>query len=752
MARVALHIHALGPGGAERIALCWAAWLQEAGHEVHLLLGRRDIFFTAPDGVQLVIYPTSGLPKLTVVWLWHWLHKYSPDLAIGITTRPSLNLLLASLGRPWPVVVAERNYPPARPLNPLLWLLRRCLYPQAALHLVQTKRIGTWLEKRGLAQAQHIATLANPILWPLPTRKGQGSLEKAQLPPKALLLLAVGTKPYQKGFDRLLAAFSDIASDCPNCWLALVGISINHPQLQLALKILTPTARARLLMPGIVSDIDCWYARATIFVLPSRYEGSPNALQEAMAAGCACIATDCPTGPREVIQQNINGILLSEPCNITTLASAISSLIKDVPRRQRLAEHALRLRKTHAESMIRVGFLKLLDPLLAPRLLLLVPTRRLPTETFIRANLAHLSLQQQAYFGDEFCGLCPWRCPGQYFYGLAITLSKICTRLGFQRLSTLPGSLVTYLLVCFHRPQVILAEFGFHAVRVMDAAVWSGVPLVVHFRGSDASAHRRLWILQERYRRLMRLASAVIVKSQSMRRVLEGLGADPSIVTVSPSGANPDLFYGANPATAPPLALFIGRLVPKKAPLDALEAFTIVRRQLSPALASQIKLEFIGEGPLRKALEKRIRELELSEQVQLIGLRSPEEIAIALRHARCLLQPSRTAPDGDAEGCPVAVIEAQLSGVPVISTQHAGIPEVVVDGYTGLLVPEGAVGELAVALKQVMQDPVLASNLGKAGRKRSLKYFTIKQHIQVLTKILTHQARRVQAFGKGAAL
>ena len=405
MARVALHIHALGPGGAERIALCWANWLQESGHEVYLLLGphHEDHFFTLPDNVRLVTCPKSRQLGLSVVWLRNWLRNHPPDLAIGITIRPSLNILLASLGRPWPVVIAERNYPPARPLPLLLWLLRYCLYPRASLHLVQTARIGTWLQEHGLAR--RIATLPNPVLWPLHGAKSGSSLEATQIPSEVPLLLAVGSKPYQKGFDRLLAAFPIIASNHLDCRLALVGVSIDHPELRPVLELLTPAVRARLILPGVVSDIGHWYARATIFVLPSRYEGFPNVLQEAMAAGCACIATDCPTGPRELIQQDINGVLLPEPYNTTDLVLSISSLIKDAPRRQRLARQARLLRKIHAEPKVRLRFLNLLTPFLLPRLLLLAPTRRSPTETFIRANLSCLPMQQQAYFGDEFCEL-----------------------------------------------------------------------------------------------------------------------------------------------------------------------------------------------------------------------------------------------------------------------------------------------------------------------------------------------------------
>ena len=123
-----------------------------------------------------------------------------------------------------------------------------------------------------------------------------------------------------------------------------------------------------------------------------------------------------------------------------------------------------------------------------PKVLLLAPTRRAASETFIRANLNRLPFTITAYFGDER----PWQNPTRFVYGLTILLSKLLTRIGFLELASFPASLMTLFLIHRHRPELVMVEFGFEAVRVMEAIAWSGVPLVVHFRGSDASAKSRL--------------------------------------------------------------------------------------------------------------------------------------------------------------------------------------------------------------------------------------------------------------------
>ncbi|MFL0774440.1 MAG: glycosyltransferase, partial [Prochlorococcus sp.] len=292
-------------------------------------------------------------------------------------------------------------------------------------------------------------------------------------------------------------------------------------------------------------------------------------------------------------------------------------------------------------------------------------------------------------------------------------------------------------------PDVVLVEFGFHAVRVMDACYWAGVPMVVHFRGSDASADRRLGQLQERYRRLIKLAKAFVVKSKPMQQVLMGLGAPEQAITISPSGANPVLFHGGQPAQAPPQVLFVGRFVAKKAPLDALEAFVLARQQASPDLAAKMALVMVGDGPLLRDVEQRRQTLGLEHQVLLPGLQSAEQVAEWLRRSRCLLLPSRTAPDGDAEGCPVVVMEAQLAGVPVVSTFHAGIPEVVLDGQTGLLAAEGDLNGLAAALLNLLEAPQLAAEMGQAGCQWAAARFTVEHHVETLAAVLRRQARGI---------
>ena len=377
------------------------------------------------------------------------------------------------------------------------------------------------------------------------------------------------------------------------------------------------------------------------------------------------------------------------------------------------------------------------------RLLVLAPTRRAASETFVRANLAGLPFITTAYFGDERPLTEPWRLA----YGVAVLCSKLLTRLGWLRLAGWPAAVVTRWLIRRHQPDLLLVEFGFHAVRVMEAAADADCPLVVHFRGSDLSAWTKFGAQKSRYRRLIRLASGAIVKSKPMRQTLLELGLESDRILISASGANASLFHSSAPASAAPVFLAVGRFVAKKGPLLTIRAFSqLVEQHPSPDLA----LWMVGEGPLLHQAQALVQELGLGSVVRFFGAQPQQEIAALMRQVRGFVQHSVVAPDGDSEGNPVAVMEAQLSGLPVVATCHAGIPEVVRHGESGWLVAEGDVVGMAAGLHRLVVDPFLAQRWGQAGRRCIQERFTIDHHHRDVAQFLRNVPPRFrsQAFAR----
>ena len=124
------------------------------------------------------------------------------------------------------------------------------------------------------------------------------------------------------------------------------------------------------------------------------------------------------------------------------------------------------------------------------------------------------------------------------------------------------------------------------------------------------------------------------------------------------------------------------------------------------------------------------------EQVALLGALPQRQIVERMRLARGFVQHSLVAPDGDSEGNPVAVMEAQLCGLPVVATRHAGIPEVVLEEETGLLVDEGDVDGMAVAMRRLVLEPSLAGQFGMAGQRRVERCFTVQHHWAAVADLL----------------
>ena len=146
----------------------------------------------------------------------------------------------------------------------------------------------------------------------------------------------------------------------------------------------------------------------------------------------------------------------------------------------------------------------------------------------------------------------------------------------------------------------------------------------------------------------------------------------------------------------------------------------------------------VGDGPLLMQARSLVQALGLQERVRFFGVCAQGEVADLMRQVRGFVQHSLVAPDGDSEGNPVAVMEAQLSGLPVVATRHAGIPEVVLDGQSGLLVEEGDERAMALAMAQLVRDPDLAARLGDCGRQRVQEHFTIEHHLRQVSQLL-HQ-------------
>jgi glycosyltransferase involved in cell wall biosynthesis len=206
--------------------------------------------------------------------------------------------------------------------------LRRCTYPRADVVVVQTEAA---LRSFSRAMRSSALIIPNPVVRPSPSRN---DLSFALVKP---LAASVGRLTHVKGFDLVLHAFARVRAMHPQWTLAIVG---DGPLLSTLERLCDELRiRDRVLFTGRIKDPGEILKLADLFVMSSRFEGFPNALCEAMAHGVAVISTDCPSGPRAIIRNNIDGVLTPNG-DVEALAEAMDRLMADEVERRRLGQIA----------------------------------------------------------------------------------------------------------------------------------------------------------------------------------------------------------------------------------------------------------------------------------------------------------------------------------------------------------------------------------------------------------------------------
>ncbi len=297
------------------------------------------------------------------------------------------------------------------------------------------------------------------------------------------------------------------------------------------------------------------------------------------------------------------------------------------------------------------------------------------------------------------------------------TLPQRLAGAAWRRIGQVPPSIA--LLARQAGPRLIHAHFGFDGVEAWPIARRLGVPLLVTLHGSDITtrmdwfrsgrAGRRWKAYPSRFARLAACEQVSFVAvSDNIRRAAVQAGVPAQRIFVERIGVDCSLFVndGLPVAQRRPVILFLGRLIEKKGCRFLIEAFRAVARNMP-----QARLVIAGDGPERAALEAQAGDLD---GVRFAGGVSREEVRALMREARVFCLPSVTAESGDAEGLPLVILEAQASGVPVVTSARGGTDEGISNGETGLAFAEGDVPTLIRHLTSLLTDDALATRLSIA--------------------------------------
>jgi glycosyltransferase involved in cell wall biosynthesis len=190
-------------------------------------------------------------------------------------------------------------------------------------------------------------------------------------------------------------------------------------------------------------------------------------------------------------------------------------------------------------------------------------------------------------------------------------------------------------------------------------------------------------------------------------------------------------FGRGNFSSTPPLIIAVGRLIPKKGFSDLIRACALLAER-----GKSFRCEIIGAGPLENELQRQIDELHLQNSVELPGAKPQTQLRGRLAAANVFVLPSVIDPDGGMDNLPTVIMEAMATGLPVVSTNVGGIPEMVIENETGFLVPPGNVTKMADAIQSVISDRSLAAKLGQFGYVRAQALFSIEKNVRELCALL----------------
>jgi colanic acid/amylovoran biosynthesis glycosyltransferase len=353
-----------------------------------------------------------------------------------------------------------------------------------------------------------------------------------------------------------------------------------------------------------------------------------------------------------------------------------------------------------------------------------------PSMTFIRSHAESLRRYQPVYAGSR-------RVPGLALpEGRAHTansggLPGLVREFMFRRLG-MAGGLAAQLRR--FEPRVVHAHFGQSGPAALDLAEALGIPLIVTYHGQDATISkgqaRKSWRGREYLRgreRVISRSRIIIAVSDFIREQLLEQGYPPEKVIMHRNGIDIDFFRPAI-GTREATAIFVGRFVEKKGAEYFIRALGDLRQK-----GTELRGVLVGDGPMRAELERLAR--DVGANAEFPGFLHLMEVRKRLSQACVAVVPSVTAVDGNREGLPTVILEAQAMATPVVATRHAGNAEGLCEGKTALLVDERDVAGLADAIRFFVEDPAASRQYGESGRKFVETNFSIGSQVSGLERI-----------------
>lgn len=370
-----------------------------------------------------------------------------------------------------------------------------------------------------------------------------------------------------------------------------------------------------------------------------------------------------------------------------------------------------------------------------PKVLLFVYRPADPLEGFVKRHVEHVA----GGYGNCM-HLQDWRIPqiGEKALWktdpISCAVRKVLVRLfGIDRKSLHKKAFG--LALRRRKPDVVLAEFGYSGILILDVCQELCIPLVVHFHGSDVNRQEVITLQHDVYLRMFAYASSMVTTSLYEKNALVAQGAPPEKLHVVPSGADFPKDVKPAPRNGSDFnILSVTRMAEVKAPHLTIVAF---RRYLDRG--GKGRLQIVGDGPLMPFCQSLARGLGLGDKCVFRGRLPNEEVLRLVGEAHLYVQHSIRARDGDCEGMPRTIMEAAGYQLPIVTTAPGGIGEFMKHGETAYVVDEYDTAGMAECMYRLWRDPKEAQRLGKAAHTLACAHFVADERAAKV-KELTHAA------------
>ncbi len=337
------------------------------------------------------------------------------------------------------------------------------------------------------------------------------------------------------------------------------------------------------------------------------------------------------------------------------------------------------------------------------------------TETFIYTQLTHLPADQALVLACEAQN--QERFPGIDYRTYSMqpqTWQKRWSSFNYRflrRLTRYERQYYSQQLQVW-QPDLVHAHFAVDAAYIIDLCRQLKIPLVVSCYGYDISSfpNKDLGWGGRYLQKVWHNAACILAMSNDMRCDILALGCPDEKIRTHYHGINLTRFTYSerNNSDAHLRLLFAGSLANRKGVEDALRAFA----QLSSHYP-QLEMRIIGTGYLRPKLEQLVSAWDLTGRVTFGGFVPHQQVQDELSSAHVFCHPSWTLKNGDKEGIPGTIVEAMATGLPIVTTRHAGIPEMVRDGEDGMVVAERDIDAIAQAIATLVENPELRNQMGR---------------------------------------